>query len=1051
MKNPKRYIALLFLVVGCLAAFYGVALADSVDERVLRLNETIAAEGLPWQAGRTSVSGLSPDERKALLGGPSEPLPVAFPTLDVSEEGGSSPVPYSGGAPPVASFDWRNRDGHNWMTPVTQQCCGDCWAHATCGSMEVRLRWQKGGTYGYELPINLAERYAVTCSPHGTCSPWNIPSLLNFIQSDGVADEDCLPYNCTSSCSDRCSNWAHRVYKVTSHGTYNGGSTFEDNVTSSCYNYGPVPVWMMVYSDFWDYSGGIYVKSSSATEEDGHFVVIVGWGTSGTTPYWICKNSWGTGWGVNGYFYIRRGTNESRIEEQAYWLTPQNLPNLDDSTPTGWDYPIVPRGDNTATATSAHVPATLPGDSNSTYWNIVWTNEGTVEARDNVAHMTTDGIYTWWCSIPYQPAGYDVKYNNYGPHTIKGGRHTLCFDELDYDNRVWEYDERDNWYCRQFIWSPYALNNNDPLTHTTPPKKDSLGYSYYNCDGFSFQVQHNGSLDWWSAVGVLPSNTSADYDVLLHDIGTYTGSQGGFAGYLQWSGYGGSVSEFVIVNENNDSSGTYYAGAINWNEGSGNFRIEEDTSDVLNRRPGTLWNGPWNKVAENVLDIFEVYLPEGTYYFLLDQTAGTCDLGMTLYDDETVTTRKINYMSGGYSNSAGDGGDESFLITIPDAGYHGLVVWKADASDYAKSASYRLAVGPPAITVTTPNGGETLPMGSAYNITWDSFGPAATIGSYVRIQISRNGGVSWSTITSSTVNDGIYSWTATGPESTQCRIRVTSTSSGTYTDTSDANFTIADTTAPTPNPMTWATEPYAVSTSSISMVATTATDNTPPVAYYFLCVTATGHSSGWQTGTSYTDTGLPPNTWCGYRVRARDSAASPNYTDYCIGSRYAYTLAKGPVAAAFSNITTTSVRANWGANGNPAGTQYYCENTTKGTNSGWTTATNWNSTGLTCGTSYSFRVKARNGDAIQTGWVSLSSASTQPCADVCECNLNGDSSCNILDYQLFIQDWGRTNCGTPPGTGNPPNDCECDLNQDGKCNILDYQVFIQDWGRTDCP
>lgn len=29
--------------------------------------------------------------------------------------------------------------------------------------------------------------------------------------------------------------------------------------------------------------------------------------------------------------------------------------------------------------------------------------------------------------------------------------------------------------------------------------------------------------------------------------------------------------------------------------------------------------------------------------------------------------------------------------------------------------------------------------------------------------------------------------------------------------------------------------------------------------------------------------------------------------------------------------------------------------------------------------------------------------------------------------------------------------CECDLNQDGKCNILDYQEFIQDWGRTDCP
>ena len=72
-------------------------------------------------------------------------------------------------------------------------------------------------------------------------------------------------------------------------------------------------------------------------------------------------------------------------------------------------------------------------------------------------------------------------------------------------------------------------------------------------------------------------------------------------------------------------------------------------------------------------------------------------------------------------------------------------------------------------------------------------------------------------------------------------------------------------------------------------------------------------------------------------------------------------------------------------------------------------------------------------------------------ASVCECDLTKDGKCNILDYQKFIQDWGRTNCGTPPGSGNPPNDCECDLKTDGKCNILDYQIFIQDWGRTDCP
>jgi hypothetical protein len=69
----------------------------------------------------------------------------------------------------------------------------------------------------------------------------------------------------------------------------------------------------------------------------------------------------------------------------------------------------------------------------------------------------------------------------------------------------------------------------------------------------------------------------------------------------------------------------------------------------------------------------------------------------------------------------------------------------------------------------------------------------------------------------------------------------------------------------------------------------------------------------------------------------------------------------------------------------------------------------------------------------------------------CECDLIQDGSCNILDYQRFIQDWGRTNCGTPPGSGGLPNDCECDLNKDGKCNILDYQRFVfPDWGNKFC-
>lgn len=64
--------------------------------------------------------------------------------------------------------------------------------------------------------------------------------------------------------------------------------------------------------------------------------------------------------------------------------------------------------------------------------------------------------------------------------------------------------------------------------------------------------------------------------------------------------------------------------------------------------------------------------------------------------------------------------------------------------------------------------------------------------------------------------------------------------------------------------------------------------------------------------------------------------------------------------------------------------------------------------------------------------------------DACECNLNFDTSCNILDYQLFIQNWGKITCK------EPTTFCACDLNNDGSCNILDYQLFIKHWGSSTC-
>jgi hypothetical protein len=86
-----------------------------------------------------------------------------------------------------------------------------------------------------------------------------------------------------------------------------------------------------------------------------------------------------------------------------------------------------------------------------------------------------------------------------------------------------------------------------------------------------------------------------------------------------------------------------------------------------------------------------------------------------------------------------------------------------------------------------------------------------------------------------------------------------------------------DTTAPTPDPMTWATVPYATGTFSIAMVAATASDPSS-VKYYFTCTAGGGNDSGWQDTTTYEDTGLAPNTTYTYTVKARDESNSQNET-----------------------------------------------------------------------------------------------------------------------------------------------------------------------------
>ena len=87
-----------------------------------------------------------------------------------------------------------------------------------------------------------------------------------------------------------------------------------------------------------------------------------------------------------------------------------------------------------------------------------------------------------------------------------------------------------------------------------------------------------------------------------------------------------------------------------------------------------------------------------------------------------------------------------------------------------------------------------------------------------------------------------------------------------------------DTTPPTPDPMTFATVPYATGDSTIAMTASIATDTENGVEYYFTNTAGGGNDSGWQAGTFYEDSGLLPETQYTYTVTARDTSSNQNAT-----------------------------------------------------------------------------------------------------------------------------------------------------------------------------
>ena len=224
------------------------------EDEIKLIQNKISEKGQSWTAGTTSLSGLSPAEKRNYLG-----LVIPEGEMKKVQEMMSREEAFIASQGRVfvypSGWDWRSVSGNNWITPIRNQSgCGSCVAFATVAMIESNLKiFQR--TPAANPNLSEADLFFRGC---GACcqSGWNFSSALNYARNSGIPDEACWPYNSdqNQSCPDR----DQRIVKIESWKTLSGAAQAKEWLSRK----GPIMSGLHVYDDFYYYTGGIYQNAN---------------------------------------------------------------------------------------------------------------------------------------------------------------------------------------------------------------------------------------------------------------------------------------------------------------------------------------------------------------------------------------------------------------------------------------------------------------------------------------------------------------------------------------------------------------------------------------------------------------------------------------------------------------------------------------------------------------------------------------------------------------------------------------------------------------------